>query len=1103
MPPNKKRNNNLNNNNNNNSENIQQVVGKRVRKSIHDLETILEPTRRQSSTNKEKPTTLEKPNNELPFKENSNINNDLSFKNEDIINYEYLNNCNRGRLEYIAETIGIPQTIVEKSDKNGLIQKTIQIGHSRIQFLNQQEQNSKNNYNNNNNNNNNNKNNNNNNNIEKDINETLFWNVWRNIVVNYSIFSNFSPHLSIKYESIINVDKMIRNNQLSMIKDKVKRNQYLIFNNDSLKQLYSLFGKEENQYENNNNNSNNNNEFFYNLFKNYGDRYIIGWKSNEKSELIKSLIENNSVVGISTLINKFQFEININESVIFAITIGCSLKLFKYLLELFLLKINNMDFILSQFLSTSPISKKALIKTYKMILYIIEKEIIDLKPHKDQIFKTITPLCPLASSFRLKDLIEAIKIINWFNNNNNSNNSTIINNEFSMAQLNSKLIDPINFNNETNKFNIKELLNIYYNNRKTLDVSSKQFFSYYYDDNNNNDSNYQDNKKNTQGYTLFGKFLNPIDSQISDIEFNFIQAIQNANSHIFSSWLYNFTNRYDLELFKQVLNQNQLLKNEKSILFSNNKIKKEDQIKFLISSTSVIKEIIKMNENSNFNTSYMESNILFLFLIKHDSIELLKHFSDQFSKEEKEIVFCFTQKTDDGDDEILDFNICKYINSNEMLDFLYNEYHHLFIHSKYAYYLNFKNLNLLKHFEKLIDSSSRKPQQQQQGQPIINYKQILHLTNFQGSFKLNFETFKHVVENPSIYYYELKILSPIITDLYQGNNLNEVICLFKYIFRTNYFNNDMKLRMLQLSNYFLESEEKPILLSKFFEWLYVNKHFTPPKDVPFLKRSNFGPGFASSTSSSSSGGSGSRNSLFGDPFFSSSSGGSGSSNNRFSGSSSVSNLPRSQGFGGSASSSVRVSASSVSSNSPSDILKNLPDIIGFYYLSGRLNEIDDEIFNFKNTYIGGKVMFTSNLYKLSYFIGKRGDLNTLSTVIARATNNLQPFPNPIVPEYNSEFTCIRGFIYSILEIAAKNGQLQIFQYFQYHHCQVLKQDHFEWFEKEKLLNLFVISLRNDHIEIAQLLLSHIYVSKKKFKNFYNDNDCNTKISHNYFINLIK
>ncbi|KAN0026094.1 hypothetical protein ACTFIV_007074 [Dictyostelium citrinum] len=1043
MPPNKKRNNNL-------SENIQQVVGKRTRKSIHDLETILESTRRQNPTNKEKPTTLEKPmtlekpNYELPFKENSNINNDLSFKKEDIINYEYLNNCNRGRLEYVAETIGIPQKIVVKSDKNSLIQKIIQIGHSRIQFLYQQEQNNKNNYNNNN-------DNNNNNSIEKDRNETLFWNVWRNIVVNYSIFSNFSPHLSIKYESIINVEKMIKNNQLPMIKDKVKRNQYLIFNNDSLKQLYSLFGKEENQYEN----SNSNNEFFYNLFKNYGYRYIIGWKSNEKSDLIKSLIENNSVAGISTLINKFQFEININESIILAITIGCSLKLFKYLLELFLLKINNMDFILSQFLSTSPKSKKALIKTYKMILYIIEKEVIDLKPYKDQIFKKITILCPLASSFRLKDLIEAIKIINWFNNNNSNNSTIIINNEFSMAQLNSKLIDPINFNNETNKFNIKELLNIYYNNRKTLDVSSKKFFSYYYDNDNNNnnynnnDSNNQDNKKNTQGYTLFGNFLNRIDSQISNIEFNFIQAIQNANSHIFSSWLYNFTNSYDLELFKHVLNQNQILKNEKSILYSNNKIKKEDQIKFLISCTSVIKEIIKINENSNFNTSYMESNILFLLLIKHDSVELLKHFSDQFSKEEKETVFCFTQKTD-GDDEILDFNICKYINSNEMLDFLYNEYHHLFIYPKYAYYLNFKNLNLLKHFEKLIDSSSRKPQQQ--GQPIINYKQILHLTNFQGSFKLNFETFKHVVENPSIYYYELKILSPIITDLYQGNNLNEVICLFKYIFRTNYFNNDMKLRMLKLSNYFLVSEEKPILLSKFFEWLYVNKHFTPPKDVPFLKRSNFGPGFACSTSS-----------------------------------------------GGS----VRVSASSVSSNSQSDVLKNLPDIIGFYYLSGRLNEIDDEIFNFKNTYIGGKVMFTSNLYKLSYFIGKRGDLNTLSTVIARATNNLQPFPNRIVPEYNSEFTCIRNFIYSILETAAKNGQLQIFQYFQYHHCQVLKQDHFEWFEKEKLLDLFIISLRNDHIEIAQLLLSHIYVSKKKFKNFYNENDCNTKIFYNYFINFIK
>ncbi|KAM9976017.1 hypothetical protein ACTFIR_009858 [Dictyostelium discoideum] len=551
--------------------------------------------------------------------------------------------------------------------------------------------------------------------------EILFWKLFRNKVIYKTIFSFMDNRFSINYDSMSSITNLIDNNKINILKEKVYRNcRYLYSNYYELEPaifFVKLFSKiKDDDY-----------KFYRNLLN--GDNCYY----NLYSTISTALILSKNLKIFKLYINEFNYEPT-ETDLFYSIIIGSN-EFIKYLLvlnspkssilQLFFLKYKNLIFKISR--SYYPIEKIKIFKGLLCFLNIIgdhnyesyEKNnhqiAIDdligsfsknpynigngLEFNERSTLKTLITICKLILLLK-KSVYNEITLIKETLRQSSKSITTAVTiqqiDDFIIIQkidkqtLKSILEDPINFNNNNNKevkCFIKKLLNLYQLTFKYIPVD---LYLCYYDfgDDPILDHNHIVGNK----YKAAFKFGN----------FELLQGLDLSYDRLLPKNLGNFTNN--------PLCQNSPYTENFIVLFSHC-FDREKKNKF-------IDQLIKRNTKKQ---ELDFQNHFFYMLIMHGDIELLKYFSNKVGTK----FFYF-----DSNDKIIPPTY--YIESIEMLEYLFNNHRNYFIDSQFpnGYCTFFKSLQFLQHFESLLI-------QYKSNNPSIIEKDPISFIRYNFDFKRN------------------------------------------------------------------------------------------------------------------------------------------------------------------------------------------------------------------------------------------------------------------------------------------------------------------------------------------------------------------------------
>ncbi|KAM9995595.1 hypothetical protein ACTFIY_001788 [Dictyostelium cf. discoideum] len=475
-------------------------------------------------------------------------------------------------------------------------------------------------------------------------NELLFWKVFKN----KSIFKTIMSHTQtistsmIQYDHIISVESMLNNNQINILKDKVKSNKYLSFFPKELYNFrvayqktmgwYELFIKIQDDK-----------EFYRNLFKNYKDQIPFLDNNNKFRIILCQLIAANCVVGLQVLIEDSLYTLTIKD-------LEASISNYRpELIKLILPHIsnkkfeNNIDNILSGI--KYPYSNSNYLRYniynydntrddeyYDTIKYLINLLKTNKKHSDTTIPHLISVLFDLFKSEEKENLKTLIELVTFFDSldywetfkklaikfkypwhkeesfNSNDIESLIdefknkiesIKSKFSNDQLETSVYHPINYQSKENE-TISKLLSIYHivNNPE-----SHWLFEYFIC--------YGREFKVKEDFKLVQLLNSILDHMKNKFAFGKI-ILEHSNYRIWSTCFFvkPLQNNFEPYLY------NYFLENENFILFKKCP-KRESQIELI---DNLINDIL---------TSYMDKSFpvfLLVLLVKNDNLELVDFF---------------------------------------------------------------------------------------------------------------------------------------------------------------------------------------------------------------------------------------------------------------------------------------------------------------------------------------------------------------------------------------------------------------------------------------------------------------------------------------------
>ncbi|EAL71849.1 hypothetical protein DDB_G0271438 [Dictyostelium discoideum AX4] len=520
--------------------------------------------------------------------------------------------------------------------------------------------------------------------------EILFWKLFRNKAIYKKIFSFMDNQFTISYDSIDDICKLVNSNQVNLIREKVYRNcRYLHFHPNQYHNhiadihfLVKLFSTiKEDDY-----------RFYRNFFNEENDYF------SSPNHITQASIISKRLQVFKLFVNEFNYEPT-KKDLLYSIISGSN-KFIKYILELnspnsvlFDRKIVDTDFkdfYAKGFGSNYPTKEDSFFKGFLCFLNNINLDEND----RDQYYKLLigqsihNPYSgygfQINEKSTLKSLITTARLILKLKTPSASYKvqfkeecfpkvlkkieavATIeeIDNfikKIDKVNLKSFLDDPINFNNSDDnneiKNFIKKLLKLYYLNF-SIELSNTLYFCYYHEDSNDD-------------YKVF-HFHHLIETAFRFGNYEILESYETINClHFLPGIGQDHSNQnHDSHRYK--------------VLFSHcfNKGKK---IKFI---DHIIQRTIQQPEPG--------FQIYFLYmLVIHNNIELVKYYSNKVGKNiQVESIGRLTPPT-------------YYIESIEMLEYLFynqcNYFRDVFFDGKKSTF--YKNLELLKHFESLLNKS--------------------------------------------------------------------------------------------------------------------------------------------------------------------------------------------------------------------------------------------------------------------------------------------------------------------------------------------------------------------------------------------------------------
>ncbi|KAM9996972.1 hypothetical protein ACTFIZ_001913 [Dictyostelium cf. discoideum] len=657
--------------------------------------------------------------------------------------------------------------------------------------------------------------------------EKLFWKIFRNKTIYKNIFSFMDKQFSINYDSMSSIDNLIENNQINILKEKVYRKcRYLHISfdyEDGLKPtllFVKLFS----------NIKNDDYKFYRNFFNGDNDYY------NSYSTISAALILSKNLEMYKLYINEFNYKPT-ETDFLYSLLVGSN-KFIEYLLELnspnsslfsltnlFLKEYENLLYNLSKL--NYPIEKLNIFKGLLCFLNIIGGDYDNQRYEKyvqqiDYIISTlskrysfsINSVLEFNERSTLKKLIIICKFILFLKKSIDNGISLItikhdnlkikkekfiqslksipttttitiqeidnfIIDKIDKQTLKSKLEDPINYYNNSNKevkCFIKKLLDLYQSvfNYIPMDL----YLCYYEDDVLNN--NYILGDKYLAAFK-FGNFQLLLGENL-----NCNKLLPNNNG--------NFT-------FDPTLQENPDI-NKFIVLFSHC-FDRDKKIKF-------IDQLIEINTRTK---GYNIQNEFFYMLIMHGDIELLKYFSNKVGSTTS---FYFNSNK-----EIIPPTY--YIESIEMLEYLFNNHRDYLIDSHYiypnGYSTFFKSLQLLQHFESLLI-------QYKLNNPSIIEKDPIRFIDKKFGYKFDLKRNKNYIDfiihfatnSPYNCYYNICKCVRLISILTSGKSSINFEVIKKLFTLLQQFKNDKPNYRIK----YVSPQPHSMRYLKFIHWVSIN-----------------------------------------------------------------------------------------------------------------------------------------------------------------------------------------------------------------------------------------------------------------------------------------
>ncbi|KAM9987911.1 hypothetical protein ACTFIZ_003273 [Dictyostelium cf. discoideum] len=587
-------------------------------------------------------------------------------------------------------------------------------------------------------------------------NELLFWKVFKN----KSVFKTIMSHTQtisiskIQYDHIVSVESMINNNQINILKDKVKSNKYLSFfsNVDYIalgrmhqKRIgwYQLFLKIQDDK-----------EFYKNLFKNYKDQIPFLDDNNKFGIIVDQLITANCIVGLQVLIENSLYTPtiqNLKDSIS-----GYGIKLIKLMLphisnEEIEKNIDDLVYAISHYSNSYNIyyfendstRDDEYYETIKFLINLLKSNtkhsntailhliviVFDLfKSEKKENLKTLIELITLFDSLDYWETFKKLAInfkYPWheeesFNSNEVEslinefkNKIESIKSKFSNDQLESSVYHPINYQSKEND-TISKLLSIYHIVNKPRSYWLLEFFICY-----------RGEFKVKQGFDLCQILDSLPDSRTNLFAFKKI-IVEHANYRIWSTCFYvNSPNKSKIDEYTF-----DHFSHENFILFKKCP-NRESQIELI---DNLINDILTSSKDK------LVPIFLLMLLVKNDNLELIDYF---FSKVNKNLIVA---SRNDPNQLLSEHSIFKNIKSIEMFEYLFNKLDH------FSFSINMADPKYCKHLETMATNKK------------LDFQKI----SFSNA-KLSVSFIKYVLENPSNYYLE-NILKFRPIDIYENYN---------------------------------------------------------------------------------------------------------------------------------------------------------------------------------------------------------------------------------------------------------------------------------------------------------------------------------------------
>ncbi|KAN0008608.1 hypothetical protein ACTFIU_009333 [Dictyostelium citrinum] len=681
--------------------------------------------------------------------------------------------------------------------------------------------------------------------------ETLFWKVFKNrylfkMIMNHT---HYFRNIIKSYDSIISVEEMLNENKIEMIKDKVKRNQYLVFKGGYFR---SLFSKIQDDI-----------EFYQCLFKYY--KISIPDFNDNQFFFAMELSHCNCFGGLQVYIEQFNFKPDqrlLNKSIE-----SGSIDVAQLLIKLLpitttidtnqilnLLVSSNFNFKLS--ISSTNNVLERIFKRYRTIIELFStnppppttttttttttklkslNHLLKLKDINEKIknqFKSvlIDPLCPIINGFNLNDLINACHCIIVILLSNEPKNfavdvEKIINNKnqlFSKQQLDSSIVSPINHDsNKIVKDNIRLLLDFYYSNCSSFLNCSKNFLNIYYCCSGSNNQEQQQQhyhhpphqQQREDDEILKGifdeslKYLNNVQKSFEANSVEFLKQILKLGDYILLKEWFNFVSHNSLSIITTLMyedsKQKKEIKNHYLFIGCRNDFNK--QMNFL---DLAIRDIKNKDINKK---EKLDPWFLFFCLVGFDNIQLMKHLVNQLkgkggddgdgNGENRSSNYLKKVPTTINQSDHFPLLISSSIKSTEMLDYIGKEFPQLLFNSEYSIWFHLKNLDLLKYY---IESFNK----------ITNLYPVLKLKNFE--IPSSFSIIRYVIENPNIFKYDgiIAIIKPFD---YRSYSNKELIATYQYMVEKT----EIKFYpSLFCFHYSYDLLQPPIFILQFIDWLF-------------------------------------------------------------------------------------------------------------------------------------------------------------------------------------------------------------------------------------------------------------------------------------------